>query len=155
MGSDPLLTVVEAKKVWVLASIAVRKGSDPIKSTRGQCDQPGRWLCGPDSRERNGEGQGAGINANTPAGRDSDEGICERWRRKSALHDCSTYSEPTVRRCSSGVTTDSASLAVAGQFGLPLAAGQVIILLSRVCTLTVIRMIACLCHIVEFVVDGV
>ena len=33
MGSDPLLTVVEAKHVWVLASIAVMKGSDPIKST--------------------------------------------------------------------------------------------------------------------------
>ena len=33
MGSDPLLTVVEAKNVWVLASIAVMKGSDPIKST--------------------------------------------------------------------------------------------------------------------------
>ena len=34
MGSDPLLTVVEAKNVWVFASIAViMKGSDPIKST--------------------------------------------------------------------------------------------------------------------------
>ena len=33
MGSDPLLTVVEAKNVWVLASVAVMKGSDPIKST--------------------------------------------------------------------------------------------------------------------------
>ena len=36
MGSDPLLTVVEAKNVWVLASIAVMKGSDPIKSHRRQ-----------------------------------------------------------------------------------------------------------------------
>ena len=33
MGSDPLLTVVEAKNVWVLASIAVMKGSDPINAT--------------------------------------------------------------------------------------------------------------------------
>ena len=33
IGSHPLFTVIEAKNVWVLASLAVMKGSDPIKST--------------------------------------------------------------------------------------------------------------------------
>ena len=33
MGSDPLLTVFEAKIVCFFASTAVMKGSDPIKST--------------------------------------------------------------------------------------------------------------------------
>ena len=33
MGSDPLLTVAEAKNRGVFASIPVMKGSDPIKST--------------------------------------------------------------------------------------------------------------------------
>jgi hypothetical protein len=33
MGSDPLLTVVEAKNGDFFPSTAVMKGSDPIKST--------------------------------------------------------------------------------------------------------------------------
>ena len=47
MGSDPLLTVVEVKNVWVLASIAVMKGSDPIKSTL--CWRPMVDSCRPTS----------------------------------------------------------------------------------------------------------
>ena len=37
MGSDPLLTVVEAKNGDSFLSTAVMKGSDPIKSTASLC----------------------------------------------------------------------------------------------------------------------
>ena len=47
----------------------------------------------PGYRNRSDNGDNASLeyrsekNANTPVGRDSDEDVCERWRRSSALLD--------------------------------------------------------------------